>query len=131
MKEGLVSLTAIQVASIRIISSGIVLLPVAIRAFRNVPRNKYLIILLAGALGNLIPAYLFCIAEEKVDSALAGTLNSLTPIFVIIMGTLFFRVKTSFEKVIGILIAFSGCILLFLSQPGFNGDSNARGVLMI
>src|SRR5436190_370518 len=81
MKEGLLHLTAYQVASLRIVFSGIVLLPAAIRHFKRVPRNKLPVIFLSGALGSLIPAYLFCVAEEGIDSALAGTLNSLTPIF--------------------------------------------------
>ena len=48
---------------------------------------------MSGVLGSLLPAFLFCVAEEGIDSALAGTLNSLTPIFVIIAGALFLTVK--------------------------------------
>jgi len=86
---------------------------------------------MSGVLGSLLPAYLFCVAEQGVDSALAGVLNSLTPIFVIIIGALFFQSKTSTNKVIGILIAFTGSILLFLSQPDFAHNSNAFYVLLI
>ena len=124
MKEGLEHLSAFQVASIRIISSGLVLLPIAIRAIGKVPRNKFLYIFLSGVLGSLLPAYLFCIAEQGIDSSLAGTLNSLTPIFVIINGALFFKSRTSTNKVIGILVAFSGSVLLFFSQPDFAQNSN-------
>lgn len=131
MKEGLIALTAIQVASLRMISSGLVLLPLFIRAFKNIPASKLGIVFLSGSLGSLLPAYLFCIAEQSVDSALAGTLNSLTPIFVIIAGALFFSVKTTFEKITGIAIAFSGTVLLFFSQPAFNAAGNLSGVLMI
>ena len=86
---------------------------------------------MSGVLGSLLPAYLFCIAEQDIDSALAGVLNSLTPIFVIIIGAIFFQSKTSTNKVIGILIAFSGSILLFLSQPNFSENSNAFHVLLV
>ena len=86
---------------------------------------------MSGALGSLLPAYLFCIAEQDIDSGLAGVLNSLTPIFVIIVGALFFQSKTSNNKVIGILIAFAGSILLFLSQPNFSENSNFIHVLLI
>lgn len=131
MKEGLVHLTAYQVASLRIISSGLVLLPVAYKSYRQIPRNKIFYTFMSGALGSLLPAYLFCIAEERVDSALAGVLNSLTPIFVIIVGALFFQAKTSANKILGILIAFTGSILLFLSQPNFSSNSNISDVLLI
>jgi drug/metabolite transporter (DMT)-like permease len=131
MKEGLQHLSAFQVASLRIISSGLVLLPVAYKSYQQIPRNKILITFMSGVLGSLLPAYLFCIAEQGIDSALAGVLNSLTPIFVIIIGALFFKSPTSLNKVIGIVIAFAGSILLFLSQPDFSHNSNAFYVLLV
>ena len=131
MKEGLEHLSAFQVASLRIISSGLVLLPVAYKSFRQLPGNKIFITFMSGVLGSLLPAYLFCIAEQGIDSALAGVLNSLTPIFVIIVGALFFQSKTSTNKVIGILVAFTGSVLLFFSQPNFAENSNLFYVLLV
>jgi len=131
MKEGLEHLTALQVASLRIISSGLVLLPVANKSFQKIPRNKIFYTFMSGVLGSLLPAYLFCIAEQKIDSALAGVLNSLTPIFVIIIGAIFFHSRTSLKKVIGILIAFTGSMMLFFSQPNFSQNSNVFHVLLV
>lgn len=131
IKEGLVCLTALQVASLRIISSGLVLLPSTIKTFKEIPKNKIFIIFMSGALGSLIPAYLFCIAEQKIDSSLAGVLNSLTPIFVIICGALFFHISTAANKTFGIIIAFMGSVLLFLSQPGFAQHSNTLNVSLV
>ena len=123
MKLGLERLSAYEVAAIRIVSSGLVLLPVAIKCFRLIPGKKLFYTFMSGVLGSLIPAFLFCKAEEGLDSALAGTLNALTPIFVIIIGAVFFKAQTSFHKVLGIIIAFSGSILLLLSQ-GIHGSQN-------
>lgn len=131
MKEGLLHLTAYQVASLRILFAGIVLLPWAIKYFREIEKNKLLIIFLSGVLGSLLPAYLFCVAEEGIDSALAGTLNSLTPIFVIIIGALFFRSRTSTNKVLGIIIAFTGSILLLLSKGKMGESQNLLYVSFI
>lgn len=131
MKEGMLHLTAYQVASLRIISSGLVLLPIAYKSYKQIPRNKIFITFMSGTLGSLLPAYLFCIAEERIDSALAGVLNSLTPIFVIIVGALFFQSKTSLNKILGIFIAFTGSFLLFLSQENFSTNSNALDVMLI
>lgn len=124
MKEGLVNLSAYQVASLRIVFSGLVLLPTAIKCFKQIPVNKIGVIFLSGLLGSLLPAYLFCIAEEGIDGALAGTLNSLTPIFVIITGALFFNSKTSFNKILGIVISFTGSILLLLSKGHMQENQN-------
>ena len=124
MKEGLVNLTAYQVAALRIVSAGIVLLPWAIKCFRQVPKNKIFTIFMSGVLGSLLPAFLFCVAEEGIDGALAGTLNSLTPIFVIITGVLFFKSKTATNKVLGIFIAFTGSFLLLLSKGHMQESQN-------
>ena len=124
MKQGLLHLSPYQVASIRIISAGLVLLPVAVLNFRQIPKNKILIIFMSGLLGSLLPAYLFCLAEQGIDSALAGTLNSLTPIFVIIAGAMFFSTTTTSNKVAGIFLAFFGSLLLFFFQPTFGQSNN-------
>ena len=131
MKEGLVGLTAFQVASFRIISSGLILLPVAVKSISTIPQNKFVIIFVSGILGSLLPAYLFCIAEQRIDSSLAGTLNALTPIFAIIIGALFFKTNTARNKILGIGISFFGSILLFFAQPAFSENSNITDVLLI
>jgi len=131
MKEGLLHLTAFQVASLRIVFSGIVLLPFAIKHFKQVPKNKLGVVFMSGALGSLLPAYLFCIAEIGIDSALAGTLNSLTPIFVIITGALFFSSKTSGNKILGIFIAFTGSVLLLFSKGHMPENQNLLYVCFI
>ena len=124
MKEGLVHLSAYQVASLRIVFSGVVLLPTVLKCFNKIPKDKLFIIFMSGVLGSLFPAYLFCIAEEGIDSALAGTLNSLTPIFVIITGALFFKSKTTGNKIFGIIISFTGSILLLLSKGHMQESQN-------
>ena len=86
---------------------------------------------MSGVLGSLLPAYLFCVAEMGIDGALAGTLNSLTPIFVIITGALFFSSKTSVNKILGILIAFSGSILLLMSKGQMHENQNLLYVLYV
>jgi len=115
MKEGMTSLSPYQVASIRILSAGVVLLPFAIQAFKAVPANKRLLVFLSGTLGTFFPAYLFCIAETKLDSSLAGILNALTPLFTLLIGALFFNSRIGWQKWAGVLIGFAGLVLLILA----------------
>ncbi len=132
MMKGLVSLTAYQVASLRIIFSGIVLLPVAVMRFKTIPKNKLWIIFLSGVQGSLLPAYLFCLAETKIDSSLAGSLNALTPVFAIIMGALFFSTRVASNKILGICISFAGSVLLFFAQPfSSHAGTNVFYTLMV
>ncbi len=116
MKEGLKAFTPYQVASLRMLSAGVILLPFAFKAFKLIPREKMGLVILSGILGNFIPAYLFCIAETQIDSSLAGILNSLTPMFTIIVGVVFFKVQTSMVKVFGLVLGFVG--LSFLLAAG-------------
>jgi len=113
MKEGLTVLSTYQVASLRMLFSGLVLLPFAFSAFKKIPKEKMGIVFLSGFLGNFIPAYLFCIAETNIDSSLAGILNSLTPLFTIVVGLSFFKTTINKQKMIGVIIGFIGLCLLF------------------
>jgi drug/metabolite transporter (DMT)-like permease len=131
MKLGMNALSAWQVASVRIISSGLVLLPLAVPAFRRIRRQLWGWVFLSGTLGSLLPAYLFCLAEQKIDSSLAGTLNALTPVFTIVTGILFFSIKTPIHKALGVGVAFLGAILLFLSKHELQSAGNLSYSLFI
>jgi len=120
IKEGLAYLSPYQVATIRILSAGLVLLPVAIRHWKNIPRNKLGYVFLSGLLGSFFPAYLFCLAEMKIDSSLAGFLNSLTPVFTIFTGLLFFGQVFQLHKIVGVLIAISGMLVLLFAKGSVN-----------
>ncbi len=123
MKFGLLRFSAIQVAALRIVFSGLALLLVAIRCYTKIPRSKRFLVFMSGMLGSLLPAFLFCEAETGISSALAGTLNSLTPIFVIVIGGLFFGIKPSRARVLGIGVAFMGSLLLLLTR-GIDGEQH-------
>lgn len=106
------TLTPYHVASLRILSAGVVLLPFARKAWLQVPKEKLTLVVLSGLLGSFFPAYLFCIAETEIDSSLAGILNALTPLFTILVGIGFFQLKASVQKIIGVVIGFIGLCLL-------------------
>lgn len=132
MKIGLDNgLNPYQVAAIRIVAAGLVFLPTAIKSLRKIPNNKLLLVFVSGLMGNLLPAFLFCLAEEGMDSSLAGTLNCLTPIFVIITGVVFFQLKTSAQKIAGIIVALAGSILLLLSKGTLQQTSHLSYVLLV
>jgi drug/metabolite transporter (DMT)-like permease len=124
MKEGLKELTAYEVAAIRMLSAGIVLLPFALKGFQQVDKKSTGYIIFTGVLGSFVPAILFCVAETKIDSALAGMLNALTPLCVIVIGFLFFKSKIRLLKTIGVIVGFGGMVLLFVSQKTISEETN-------
>ena len=112
MKGGMEILSPYQLASIRIISAGLIMLPWIRTAYRAVPKKAVPALILSGFLGTLLPAYLFCIAQTKIDSSIAGILNALTPIFTLAIGMLFFNLKVGWIKWIGMLLGFAGMLVL-------------------
>jgi len=124
MKWSKDGLNATQIASVRIFSAGLVFVPFAFFHFKSIPLRKLPLVLLSAIFGNLLPAYLFAAAiSKKVDSSLAGILNSLTPIFVVIMGLLVFRIRVRRHQVFGVLVGFAGLLLLTLSRTGIRLDN--------
>lgn len=133
MKEGMKSLGPFQVASIRIASAGLVLLPLAPKVYPTVPRGKWGLILISGLLGTFIPAYLFCIAETRIDSGLAGIMNALTPLFTLLIGTFFFQSRIHWMKWTGVTLGFLGMVMLIWSGrkgQGF-GDTAFAGFALL
>ena len=116
MKAGMYRLSPYQVATIRIMSAGIILVPFARAAWRAIPRNKITTVLLSGLLGSFFPAYLFCLAETQLDSSLAGILNALTPFFVVLTGMVFFGLKANAVKITGLVTGFAGLYILSASN---------------
>jgi drug/metabolite transporter (DMT)-like permease len=113
MKEGAKNLTGWQIGTIRVLSAALVFLPFAVLSIHKVPAKKLPLIILTGILGNLFPAFLFGIAiSQQIESSLAGILNSLTPLFVIVIGAVFFKRTVPLTKVIGVIIGLAGLVLL-------------------
>lgn len=116
-------LNAYQVAALRILSAGLVLIPFLLKAHRRIPAASRGYIILSGFLGSFLPAFLFCIAETKIDSALTAMLNTLTPICALLVSVLVYKKKIAFNQFVGVLIGFAGCLLLFASKKlGSTGE---------
>jgi drug/metabolite transporter (DMT)-like permease len=124
MKRGLDCYTPPQVAAIRMVVSFLFLFPFVIGHFKKIPANKWGIILVAGLLGNGIPAFLFTKAETGLSSSIAGILNSLTTVFALLVGVLFFKMKTTPLKVVGVFIGLAGAILTVLYNAKGGIESN-------
>jgi drug/metabolite transporter (DMT)-like permease len=124
-------LSPYEVAALRMLSAGLVLLPFFWRAWRNTNRQTRAIALLTGLLGSFFAAILFCVAETSINSSVAAILNATTPLFVMIVGFLFFKRSTTIIQVAGILIGFSGVMFLFLPSLKANDVSFTGHALLV
>jgi drug/metabolite transporter (DMT)-like permease len=131
MKVSQKGLTGSQIAALRIFSAAVVFIPFAVFYITKVPRKKMGLIFFTGFFGNLFPAFCFAIAIFKIDSSLAGILNSLTPICVVSIGIAFFKDKIKTQKIIGVLVGFAGLCILTLTQKGISFDNLAYALLIL
>lgn len=123
--DGLTTFSSNQVATMRILFASLVLLPFGIRAFKVFDFKKDLVSFSIVAIcGNLAPAFLFTYAETGISSGLAGMLNSITPIFTILIALLIFKDKMSFRQFLGASIGSAGVglLLYFGKQNSTQGE---------
>ncbi|HEY4798252.1 MAG TPA: DMT family transporter [Bacteroidia bacterium] len=116
MKRGLQAFSSAQVAALRMLIAFLFLLPFSVKYVKASDKKDWFKFFGIGITGNFIPAFLFTASETGISSSLAGMLNSLTPIFTLILGVLLFRVKTTFLQVTGVLIGLIGAIGLLIPQ---------------
>ena len=121
IKKSLIYFSATEVGVLRVVLSFLFLLPIAVYHLRSISRKHFLYLTISGFVGSLIPALLFAKAQTVIDSGLAGTLNSLTPLFTLLIGLSFFKFQTRWYNVMGVFIAMFGAIALIYvnSDTGF------------
>lgn len=120
IKKGLLAFSALEVGSIRVISAALFLLPFVFNKFTRWSKKELFYLFVVGFNGSLFPALLFAVAQTRLSSSLTGILNAMTPVFVLIIGLLFFRQKTNIYGLFGIAIGFVGSAILI---TGFSLES--------
>lgn len=121
MKKGLIVFSATQIAALRMGLAWVVTLPFLLPRFNEISKKEWLVLLSVGLFGNGIPAFLFAHAQTRLDSSLAGMLNSLVPILTMIFGLLLFGLRTWTLQVVGLVIGFTGALLLIAMPGGLSG----------
>lgn len=86
-----------------------------------------------GLLGNGIPSFLFAHAQTHVASAMAGMLNSLTPVFVVLVGSLLFGSVFKASHILGVITGLAGAVALILisSKGAVINSGNWFGLLIV
>jgi len=115
MKKALPTFSPVQIGALRIMAAGLVFLPWVISHRKDYPKAKTKYFFASGFLGYFLPAFLFALAGTRVNSSLIGALNSATPLFVLIVGSLFFQQIIRRWQAIGLIMGFMGSIVLILS----------------
>jgi drug/metabolite transporter (DMT)-like permease len=131
IKKGLVVFSSNELGAIRIAIAFLTLSPFAIKHIREVEPHRWKYLLGSGLLGNLFPAFLFAYAETQLASGLAGVLNSLTALFTLLVGAMFFQQAITWMRMLGIIIGIAGTAILIFSGGDTNMDNTFYGIYIV
>ncbi|NBV14870.1 MAG: EamA family transporter, partial [Sphingobacteriia bacterium] len=116
MKKGLTGFPPEQIAGLRLAFACLALSPFHIKyhkKYKTIPWRFLIIVALAG---NGIPAFLFAYAQTGLNSATAGILNSLTPVFTLLLGYLVFSQRLNLYHLAGVVLGLIGAVSLLASR---------------
>jgi drug/metabolite transporter (DMT)-like permease len=131
IKRSLVAFLPEQVACLRIGITSIAFAPVFVWRFKSIDWRRWKQLFVVGFAGSLLPALLFAAAQTKISSSLAGVLSSLTPLFTLLLGISFFKVKATWSKAIGVLLGLVGALWLLLAERGLGDFEGVQYGLLI
>lgn len=105
-----------EVAAIRMFFGGMVMIPFFYEIWKKYDRKTIQWMAISALLGSGIPAFLYAYSASKMDSNINGVINSLTPIFTLIVGVVWLRNRMSILTLLGLIIGFIGVLLLFTQK---------------
>ena len=124
IKKSLIGLSPLQVGSLRIVFSSIMIFLIAFNKIKTIQKDKWKWIAVSAIIGTFLPAFLFAFAETQIDSAVAAILNSLVPMNTVLIGLAVFKISTTKTQSLGVIIGFIGTSVLIISGSELNPDQN-------
>jgi drug/metabolite transporter (DMT)-like permease len=132
IKQGLKVFAPDQVGSLRVAAAAVFLLPFGLLRWKELKRGDHLKLFISGMMAIFIPAFLFAVAQTRLQSSVTGILNTLSPAWTMVLGALLFNQRFRGYAVFGLLISFGGAIILALARAGGSlGGFNAYALLVV
>ncbi len=131
IKRGLEVFSPSEVGALRVSIAFIVLIPFTIKCFTKFTSKQWKYLIFVSITAN-VPAFLFPLAQTGIDSLTAGILNSMTPLFTLIIGLLFFKYRSKWYNILGVMIGLAGVIGLLSVSGGKSFEFNINyGIYII
>lgn len=122
MKQGLKAFNGLEIGFMRLTFAMLAMLPFVLNKIKTIATGDWKWLFLTGMLGSAIPAVLFATGISRIDSSLAGIINSTAPLFTLLVGLAFFKLRVGTPGFIGIFTGLAGTIFLILSQKKIQTD---------
>jgi drug/metabolite transporter (DMT)-like permease len=123
IKRSVAIFDPMQMAMWRMVLALVVYLPIAAIFWSKIDWKRWKSLLVVAFCGSAIPNFFFAVAQQHVSSSLAGVLNSLTPLFTLLLGVVFFQMVFNKNKILGVVLGLAGAAILIL----FNSSSAVQG----
>lgn len=131
IKKALMGLAPPMMAAFRIFFAALFILPFGISRIRSVSFRQFRNIMFIAIAGTGIPAILFAYAQTKIPSAVAGSLNSLTPLCTFTVGYFIFGNRVSMRKILGIIVGLIGALILMGIDFSITSSFNSYSILVL
>jgi drug/metabolite transporter (DMT)-like permease len=131
IKRGLVGLSPIELGSARIVISTVFLLVLGFNSLSGLSRYHWKWLIITGFLGTFFPSFFFAFAQLRIDSSVAAILNSLTPIFTVLVGITLFATRMLARQYFGVVLGFVGSLGLVWGGAQINPNQPIGYVLLI
>ena len=105
----------ITLARVALGTAALALVPAARRPIEPIDRAR---VVLLGVIWIALPMTLFPIAQQWIDSSVAGMVNAAVPITTAVWATALLRRLPPTRQLIGIAIGFAGMVAIFLPETG-------------
>ncbi len=120
IKQAITYFDPISVGAWRIAISGILFAPLLYFYRKKFILSDFKYYVIVALFGSGIPAFLFPLAQQQVDSGIAGILNALTPLITMLVGVICLNQAFALQNLGAILMGLIGVILL--SFPSIQSD---------
>lgn len=131
IKKALPVFDPYQIGAFRAGFSGLLLTFIGLPALRKMSKRDIFWIALSGLFGNFLVVFIFPIAQQGVSSSLAGIINSLDPIFTLVLGLFLFKIQSKAIQYFGAIIGFIGAIVLVYTSGSGGGDNHLFYIILL
>ncbi len=122
IKKALIVFMPVDLGFLRIGIAFLMYLYFIIREVKKVDWNQWKSYAAVGLLGSGLPSFLYAIAQTEITSSVTGILNSMTPIFTLLIGVVLFASSVTKQAKLGVIVGFLGAASLILFS-----DNNQLG----
>lgn len=119
-----------QVAAFQVFLSFLLFLPLIFKNFKKLGKDNIIPLILSGLTGNIGPSYFFAKAQTLISSSIAGMLTAMLPTITLLMAILLFKNKTNIKIIGGILLGFTGTLIIIFSGES-HGTTHLLGIFYV